>query len=214
MKKLLPREKALISGIRSLADEEILALILSTGTRKKNVFELSKHLLENFKLEELAEMPIKALAKVEGIGLAKSLRLSASFELGRRVYYKELQPFDRKHLSAIFYNLSQEKKEKLILIMYDGAGFHIKTEVIGVGSINAVMIHPREIFEPIFKNSASQFILAHNHVDGNSEPSKEDIRFTKTIKEISDKLGINFVENFIVAKNRAVGILNGLTMEF
>jgi DNA repair protein RadC len=214
LKKILPREKALLSGIRSLSDDEILALILSTGTRRKNVFELSRSLTENFKLSELAEMPIKALAKVEGIGLAKALRLSASFELGRRVYHKDLQPFDRKHLSAIFYNLSQERKENLVLIMYDGAGFHIKTEVIGVGSLNSVMIHPREIFEPIFKNSASQFILAHNHVDGRDEPSKEDIRFTKNIKDIADRLGINFVESFIVVKNKAVGILNGLVMEF
>ncbi len=214
MRKLLPREKALLSGIRGLSDDEILALVLSTGTKRKSVFELSRYLVENFNLYELAEMPIKALAKVEGIGLAKALRLSASFELGRRVYHRDLQPFDRRHLASIFYNLSREKKENLVLIMYDGAGFHIKTEVIGIGNMNSVMIHPREIFEPIFKNSASQFVLAHNHVDGNAEPSKEDLRFSRTIKDISDQLGLNFVESFIVAKNKAVGILNGLVIEF
>ena len=214
MRKLLPREKALLSGIRGLTDDELLALVLSTGTRKKSVFELSRSLTENFNLKELADMPVKALAKVEGIGLTKALRLSASFELGRRVYHREVQPFDRKHLLSIFYNLSRERRENLLLIMYDGAGFHVKTEVIGVGSLNSVMIHPREVFEPIFKNSASQFILAHNHVDGNAEPSKEDLRFTKLIKELADKLGINFVESFVVTKNRALGILNGLVLDF
>jgi len=214
LRKLLPREKALLSGIRGLTDDELLALVLSTGTRKKSVFELSRSLTENFNLKELADMPVKALAKVEGIGLTKALRLSASFELGRRVYHREVQPFDRKHLLSIFYNLSRERRENLLLIMYDGAGFHVKTEVIGVGSLNSVMIHPREVFEPIFKNSASQFILAHNHVDGNAEPSKEDLRFTKLIKELADKLGINFVESFVVTKNRALGILNGLVLDF
>lgn len=213
MKRILPREKALLSGIKSLSDDELLALILSTGTRRKNVFELSKSLVENFTLKELSEMPIKALSNVEGIGKAKALRLAASFELGRRVYFKEYQPFDRKHLSNVFYEMSHSRKEQLVIIMYDGAGFHIKTELIAVGSLNSVMVHPREIFEPVFKYGASQFIMAHNHPDGSTQPSDEDISLTNTIRELAEKLDITLVESFVVGKGKAFGIINGIIME-
>ena len=213
MKKILPREKALMSGIRSLTDEELLALILSTGTKNKSVFTLSADILKEFSLTELSSMPVKVLSKVEGIGKAKVLRLEASFEIGRRIYNKNEDPFDRKHLRMVLYEISKSRKEQVVLFMYDGAGFHIKTEIIAIGSLNTVMIHPREIFEPIFKHSASQFILAHNHPNGSSEPSREDIELTEEIKSLAERLELNFIESFVVSKNLAYGILNGLTME-
>ncbi len=213
MKKILPREKALLSGIRSLNDDELLAIILSTGTKNKNVFVLASDILREFSPNELADMPIKVLSKIEGIGKVKATRLAASFELGRRVYLKEEKPFDEKHLKFILYEISYSKKEQLLLIMYDGGGFHIKTEVIGVGSFNVVMVHPREIFEPLFKYGANQFILAHNHPDGDCNPSDDDVRMTEEIKDISSRLDINFIESFVVAKGRAYGIINGITLE-
>lgn len=208
-RRLLPREKALRFGISSLTDDELLALILSVGSSKANVFTLSRHLVEEFSMEELSRMPLKALMQIQGIGEAKAVRLAAAFEIGRRIYLPPEGRLEHDHVRGILSEIAGRRKETLVVAMYDAANRFLGREIVAVGSMNVMYVQMREVFEPLFRVGATHFILAHNHPDGSTEPSEEDREFTRRVDALSEELGFSLVESFVVGRDRAVGILNG-----
>ncbi|NPB03858.1 MAG: DNA repair protein RadC [Thermotogae bacterium] len=214
IRKLLPREKALRLGIGSLTEEELLSLILSVGTSRLNVFSLARKLLTEFSLKELAQLPPKALMQIEGIGEAKAIRLAAAFELGRRLYSLPDDDLNHGHLRSLLFKIAHKRKEILLLSMYDSNGRFLGSETIAMGRYNVLYVHPREIFEPLFKNGASRFILAHNHPSGDPQPSAEDLKFSERMDSLARELDLILLESFVVIRDRAVGILNGTVLLF
>lgn len=200
-----PREKLIRNGASSLTNVELLAILLRTGNNKKSVIELSKDVL--FKLEELNELKeitYNELRKIPGIKIAKASTILAAIELGKRL--EKLETTNKIIESSIevyemFKYLKHKKQETFYCIYLNTKLAVIKQELIYKGTIDQMVIHPREIFKNAIKNSASYIILIHNHPSGDSNPSTADIQTTKMLKDVSEVVGIEILDHIIIGNN-------------
>ncbi len=198
-----PREKLLKYGPERLSDQELIAVILRTGCNGVSVLTVAQNLLKSASFDKLSELTCHDLRKVSGIGSVKACELQASIEMGRRLFQNKkvtiaqlLKPQDVfEHLKDI----RESKKEHFIVFFLDSRNQQIHREIISVGTINASLVHPREVFEPAVKYLAVQVILAHNHPSGYLEPSDDDIRINKRLVEAGKILGIDILDHIIVS---------------
>ena len=198
-----PREKLIRYGAGKLSNSELLAIILRSGRAGENVIELAGRILKKFKAEELPNISFEDLNKVPGLGPAKTCEIIACFELGRRLLKGKktriyLKP---KEIWEELKDIRDNKKEHFVIFYLDTRNQEIKREVVSVGSLNANLVHPREVFEPAVRNLAAQIILAHNHPSGDPEPSEDDLTITKRLVEAGKIMGIEVVDHIIVVKN-------------
>lgn len=198
-----PREKLIKYGPEKLSNSELLAILLGTGIKGTNVVELSNKILKKFTGNNLTKADVKELKNTTGLGEAKACEIVACFELGKRLLKDKkseliLSPED---VWEQLKDIRDHKKEHFVIFYLDTRNQEITREVISVGSLNANLVHPREVFEPAVKNLAAQIIIAHNHPSGNTEPSEEDLEITKKLVESGDILGIEIIDHIIVAKN-------------
>ncbi len=199
-----PREKLIKYGAGRLSNSELLAIILRTGKKGENVVDLANKLLKRYKAENLPNLPYDELKTFSGLGPAKACEIIACFELGKRLLKSKiaglyLKPEDVwKELKEI----RDHKKEHFVIFFLDTRNQEIKREIISVGSLNANLVHPREVFEPAVKNLAGQVILAHNHPSGDPDPSEDDLELNKRLVEAGKILGIEVIDHIIVAKDK------------
>lgn len=205
-----PREKLKIYGAKKLSDQELLALIIQTGTKRNSVMQLAQILLENFgNLSVLFSANLNQLLKVEGIGEATALKLIAIGEIvnGR---LEKSEPFNRlttpQEVYRVVKYLESEKQEYLVVICIDTKGFLISFKEIFKGSINQINFQPREIFNYAIESMASSIIICHNHPSGDATASEEDILATKKLIEISRIIGIPITDHLIVGNNQFYSI--------
>lgn len=199
-----PREKLEKYGPERLSNSELLAILLRTGSKGINVVELANKILKKFSSDGLTKATIKELKNTFGLGSAKSCEIVACFELGRRLLQNKqasliLSP---KDVWEDLKDLRDNKKEHFVVFLLDARNQEIKREIISIGSLNANLVHPREVFEPAVKNLAAQIIIAHNHPSGNTEPSKEDLEITQKLIESGKILGIEIIDHIIVSQNK------------
>ncbi len=201
-KELLPREKALKYGISSLSDSELLALSLGKGTKELNVLGLSSKLLSGKTLKDFKNITFEELIKIKGIGEAKALQILSIIEIAKRIENEEEKIVFSKPEDVFDYvkYLSKERQEKLIALYTNTSNELLGEEVIAVGSLNVLRVLPRDIFFPAINLNAYGIILVHNHPNGYSKPSKEDIEFTKKIQELAIQLGFEVLDHIIVGK--------------
>jgi len=198
-----PREKLMQYGPGRLSNTELLAIVLRSGKRGENVIDLANKILKKYKAESLPTLTYQELKGFSGLGPAKTCEIIACFELGKRLLKGKiaglyLKPEDVwKELKDI----REHKKEHFIIFYLDSRNQEIKREIISVGSLNANLVHPREVFEPAVKNLAAQVILAHNHPSGDPEPSEDDLEINKRLVEAGKILGIEIIDHIIVTKN-------------
>ena len=220
MKKMLemnndlrPRERLKKYGVKALKDDELLAIILRCGTKDINVLELANLLINEFNsLYNFNDITLNELAKIKGIGEVKAGIILASIEFGKRVIKKSKQ-FFKIYNSANIYNYFKYdfigiKQEHLIIILLDSSNNIIKYKTLFIGTLNASIVHPREVFKEAITNSAAKIILLHNHPSGDSAPSKKDLEFTNSIKELSNVLGIPLIDHIIVGYNNYYSIID------
>ena len=200
-----PRERLYVYGSENLSNEELISIILRTGTKNMSVKEVSLKLLESIgDISKLKDIGINTLMKVDGIGRVKAIEIKAALELGKRVYMNSDNVDKIAFNSALsiyeyFYNILKDKKQEYFWTVYvDNKGKYIDKKCLFVGTINSSLVHPREIFKEAYLLSASGIICVHNHPSGDSSPSKEDKMITKKIKEISLIHGINFIDHIII----------------
>lgn len=198
-----PREKLAKYGAGRLADAELLAILLGSGTQGTNVVELSKKILRGFGEAKLGDASVKDLEKIRGLGSAKASQIVASLELGRRLLKEKkaaliLSPED---VWNELRDIRDHRKEHFVVFYLDTRNQEIKREIISVGTLNASLVHPREVFEPAVRNLAAQIIIAHNHPSDNTDPSEEDIVLTKRLCEAGRILDIEIVDHVIVSKS-------------
>lgn len=207
-----PRERCEKHGVEALSYQELLAIVLRTGSKDKNVLELSREVLLNFdNLFELKKASLEELKEIDGIGPVKAIELQAAIELGRRLTIDE-----RKKSEPII--SSVELGEQLILEMKDLEQEHLvvmylntknevlKRQTIFIGSLNQSVAHPREIFKVAVKCSTARIIIAHNHPSGNPEPSEQDITFTKRIVDCGKLMGIEVLDHLVIGENSYVSL--------
>ena len=190
-----------------MSTEELISIILKTGTKKYSVKEISLKLLEKLgDLNKLKDIGINSLIKIDGIGKVKAIELKAAIELGRRVYLNNNKTsLIFKHSLDIykyFYKLIGDKKQEYFYCVYlDVKQKLIDSKCLFKGTINNSTVHPREIFKEAYLLSASKIICVHNHPSGDSTPSKADIDITRKIREIGLIHGIIVIDHIIVGNN-------------
>ena len=204
--ELKPRYRAKNKGISNLSDEELLSLIIRCGTKEKNVKNLSIEVLQRVgNLNNFLNINIRDLMQIKGIGEVSALSIMASIELGKRVlnYHQDkIKLINSKSVYDYFkYMFIGLKQEKVIGVYLDNAKRLIEYKELFIGTVNGCLIHPREVFKYAVSLSASAIILIHNHPSGNLNPSKEDIRVTREIKEIADKINIPLLDHIIISDN-------------
>lgn len=197
-----PREKLEKYGPERLLNSELLAILLRTGSEGVNVVELANKILKKFSGVGLAKASVKELKNTFGLGAAKACEVAACFELGRRLLQNKqsallLSPQD---VWEQLKDIRDNKKEHFVIFFLDARNQEIKREIISVGSLNANLVHPREVFEPAVRHLAAQVIIAHNHPAGDSSPSQEDLEITKQLVEAGKLLGIEVKDHVIVSK--------------
>jgi DNA repair protein RadC len=198
-----PREKLIQYGPEKLSNSELLAILLRSGKKGENVIELANKILKRFSKDELPSLTFNDLKDYPGLGPAKACEIIACFELGKRLLKDKkaeiyLKP---KEIWEELKDLRDHKKEHFVIFYLDSRNQEIKREIISVGSLNANLVHPREVFEPAVRNLAAQILLAHNHPSGDPEPSEDDLEITKRLVEAGKIMGIEIVDHVIVVKN-------------
>ena len=200
-----PRERLYMYGCANLSNEELISIILKTGTKNMSVKEVSLKLLEVVgDINKLKDVGINTLMKIDGIGKVKAIEIKAALELGRRVYMNNDSVNKISFNSAdiiynYFYDLLVDKKQEYFYCVYvDTKGKYIDKKCLFIGTINSSVVHPREVFKEAYLLSANGIICVHNYPSGDSNPSKEDINITKKIKEISIIHGIRLIDHVII----------------
>ena len=220
MKKMLelnndlrPRERLKKYGVKALKDDELLAIILRCGTKDTNVLELANILINEFNcLYNFNDITLLELAKIKGIGEVKAGIILAAIEFGKRVIKKNslsLKIYNSYNIYSYFkYDFIGIKQEHLVIILLDNSNTIIKYKTLFIGTLNASLVQPREVFKEAITNSAAKIILLHNHPSGDSTPSKKDIEFTNSIKELSLILGIPLIDHIIIGYNNYYSIID------
>jgi DNA repair protein RadC len=206
-----PREKALRSGVGSMTDVELLALILGSGGKDNSVIGLSRKLLKEFGgLKGLSKLSINELTNIKDIGISKATKLKASFEISLRI-----TSFDETNIKIsgpeevamlVKRDLYGKEKEYLYMLCLNTRGNLIKKELVSVGTVNESLIDPREIFRLAIKNNSTSIILVHNHPSNDPEPSTEDILATKRIYEVGKKVGISLLDHIIYCNSKHISL--------
>lgn len=200
-----PREKLLRYGPDRLSNQELIAILLRTGKKGESVLAVARKLLKLSPLEKLPSLTCLDLRKIPGIGSVKACELLACFELGRRIFENKkvsIQQFlSPQDVFDALKDIRESRREQFVIFFLDSRNQQIHREIISVGTINASLVHPREVFEPAVKYLAVQVILAHNHPSGALDPSEEDLQVNRRLVEAGKILGIEVIDHIIVTKS-------------
>lgn len=201
-----PREKLLQQGAERLSDAELLALVLRTGDAASGTSALdqARSLLTRFGgLRELAAAGSRELQQQKGIGPAKTAELLGVFELARRFAAAPLRPGERYSCSRDVYRhyherLRDRKKEVFLTLLLDAKNRVIREVQISEGSLTASIVHPREVFAPVVRESAAAVLFIHNHPSGDPTPSREDIDLTTRLRQAGELMGVRVLDHIII----------------
>lgn len=203
-----PREKALILGLDSLSNDELLALIISSGYKGENALEISKRLFkENINLTTLASLDVKELSSYRGVKEATALKIAATFTLAKRINIETIinesnKPLDDKIIAKNFANeMSSLSDEKLVILLLNKKKILISKRIINIGNKQNVKIEIDKILKVLFTSSTYYFYLLHNHPNGSYNSSVEDIIFTHRIKDIAKQYKRYLLDHLIFTNN-------------
>lgn len=207
-----PRERFLQEGARSLSAQELLALLLRTGTKDESVIQLANRLISTFEgLRLLKDASIEEITAIKGIGEAKAIQILASVELGRRV--SSLNYNDRYVIRSpqdcANYCMDEMRflsQEHFVCLYLNTKNQVLHKQTIFIGSLNASIVHPREVFKEAFRRSAASIICLHNHPSGDPAPSREDIEVTKRLAECGKIIGIDLLDHVIIGEQKYVSL--------
>ena len=201
-----PREKLIEKGPENLKDEELLAILLRTGTKEKNVLNLARQILRKFSKKKFLKLKYQDLIKIKGVNSAKATTILAAIELTKRILGVGEETLPKiesvKDVVAQFSYLREKQREHLAALYLNARNEMIHKKHLFVGTLDANICHPREIFEHALNHNAASVILVHNHPSGDAEPSKADLEITKRIIEAGKIMGIDVLDHIIIAKNK------------
>ena len=202
---LLPRERLTKEGVEALSNQELLAILLRTGTRQASVFEIAQKVLSNLSsLTDLKKMTLQELQSLSGIGRVKAIELQAMMELGHRIHKHETLEMEsilssQKLAKKMQQELGHKKQEHLVALYLNTQNQIIHQQTIFIGSATRSIAEPREILHYAIKHMATSLILVHNHPSGAVAPSRNDDHVTKLVKEACDLMGIVLLDHLIVS---------------
>ncbi len=207
-----PRERLTRYGASVLSNAELLAILLRTGTKEESAISLAHRILvQEQGLRYLADINVEQLSAINGIGKAKAAQIKAAIELGNRL--AAFEPGADKPLKCpqevaalLMEEMRYLKKEHMKLVLLNVKCNLISVEEISVGSLNASIVHPREVFNPAIRKSSASIIMVHNHPSGDPSPSSEDVSITARIAEAGKLIGIELVDHIIIGDGKYISM--------
>lgn len=200
-----PREKLIQKGRQTLSDAELLAILLSSGSRNETALQLAQRMLNSNQnsINQLAKLQLGDLKKYKGVGEAKAVTIAAALEIGRRrteeSNEKKIKIISSQQANAILApKLSDLPHEEFWVIFLNRRNHFIKMDCISKGGISGTVVDIRLILKPAIECLASGIILAHNHPSGNLKPSQEDLNLTKKVKETTAMMGMSLQDHIII----------------
>lgn len=213
-----PRERLIKLGQEALSSQELLALIIARGVSGKSVMNIAQELLSKFgTIKGIGEVTIEQLCQMRGVGPAKAAQILACFEIARRIETQEIEQSSFKKFilgspeSVVKLArpiLKDKKKEYFLAFPLNSRNQIMKAEIVSIGSSNASIAHPREIFKQAIANNATSVILVHNHPSGDPEPSEDDKKITTQLIKAGIILGIEVLDHIVIGQESFVSFKN------
>lgn len=206
MKGLMPREKIINSGVDSLEDYELLAVLIGSATKKEGVIDLSKRIINEVNgLDDLINMSIEDWMSIRGIACAKAAKLVAFLELAKRIYTYNKEVISLRKSEEVFqyikYDMCGKTHEQLV-VLYVNAKCNLVKKVISVkGKVNILYVDTKQIVNDALKCSASGVFLIHNHPSGDTTPSESDLDLTQNIQQALKFFDIKLLDHLIIGGN-------------
>jgi DNA repair protein RadC len=205
-----PREKLLAKGAPALSETELLAIILRNGDAASgnSAIDHARLLLNQFGgLKGIDEAAVAELCGIKGIGPAKVAQLKACLEIGKRIGSQKWQTGQPLHSADDVFrhfreSLGREKREFFYVVLLDNKNRKMREVKVSEGSLTASLVHPREVYNPVIRDSAAGVIFVHNHPSGDPAPSPEDIDITKRLKDVGDVMGVRVLDHVVIGHDR------------
>ncbi len=208
-----PRERFLKKGPDALSKSNLLAILIGSGIKGKNVQKLSQQIIKRFG-KKFLEVTVEDLKDISGIGQAKALQIVSAISLVKRYHAdentNEIVIKNFKDVLSLTLDLREKKKEHLICLYLNARNVLLKKETISIGIIDKTLLHPREIFYPATELNAASVILVHNHPSGNSSPSKKDKEIVDKISQAGQIMGIPVIDFVVISRNEQYSYFNKL----
>lgn len=200
-----PREKLMRNGVAALSNAELIAAVIGSGAQKESALQVAQRILalEQDGLGHLARARHEELRAIRGIGEVKACQLLAAAELGKRIC-SDRSPGKVKITGPselaekLMIEMRHLTREVFKVVLLDTKNQILSIEEISIGSLNASIVHPREVFSPAIRKSANAVVLVHNHPSGNPEPSSEDQRVTRRLTEAGQLMGIHVLDHLVI----------------
>jgi DNA repair protein RadC len=210
-----PREKLLDHGAAALSAVELLAVLLRTGTEGGTVLDQARAVFERcgHRLRGLGGLGLRELCSVKGVGPAKAAQLLALVELAKRFGEEEFAPgmaFKGSHDVYAHFRarLADERHEQFFAVLLDNRNRKIKDVRISQGSLTASIVHPRDVYLPVIRESAAAVIFVHNHPSGDPTPSAEDFEITRRLREVGELVGVRVLDHLVIGRGRYVSFVD------
>lgn len=207
-----PRERLLKYGPEVLSNAELLAILLRTGTKSENAISIANRIMgQQDGIKFLAFCTAQELSQINGIGSAKASQILAAVELGKRIRgyrtdkkIKIGSPSDA--VDIVMEDMRYLRKEHLKVIFLNTKNQIIEVKDLSIGSLNASVVHPREVYSEAIRKSSSSIIICHNHPSGDPTPSQEDINITKRLHEVGKLVGIDLLDHLIIGDGSYISL--------
>ncbi|MFD2046221.1 DNA repair protein RadC [Ornithinibacillus salinisoli] len=207
-----PRERLLKLGANHLSNQEILAILLGSGTKEESVMTLANRVLMHFEgLNLLKDATIEELTAIKGIGSARGVLILSAIEIGKRM--NQYKPNERYVIRSpedgadyIMEEMRSLKQEHFVVLFLNTKNQIIHRQTIFIGSLNASIVHPREVYREAVKRSAASIIVAHNHPSGDPTPSQEDILVTRRLVDSGKMIGIELLDHLVIGDRKFVSL--------
>ena len=201
-----PREKLAAKGPEALSDTELLAILLGSGVKGKNVFQVASAILKKLDNDQ-EKVDVKSLETIEGIGSARASTIIAALEFSRRRLIKDNVTIKKaEDVVPLIAHIAAKKQEHFLCLSLNGANELINNRVVTVGLLNSSQVHPREVFADVIADRAASVIVAHNHPSGSLKPSADDIKITKQLIDSAKILGISFLDHIIISNKGFISL--------
>jgi DNA repair protein RadC len=210
-----PREKLLDQGPSALSATELLAIVLRTGAEGESAVAQARALMERFggSFRRLASAGVAELCTIRGIGPAKAAQIMAMVEIAKRFGEEEFVPGSAFRGSYDIYahfreRLAEERHEQFYAVLLDNKHRKLKDIRISQGSLTASIVHPREVYLPVIRESAAAVIFVHNHPSGDPTPSREDLEITRRLREVGELVGVRVLDHIVIGKGKYVSFVD------
>ncbi|MGL6248342.1 MAG: RadC family protein, partial [Culicoidibacterales bacterium] len=199
-------------GIHGLSNQELVMLILESGSKQASVTEVAQAVLAiSPNLGSMRQLQLPELLQITGIGQAKAIKLLASIELGKRIHTYEVTRTQRirspKDCAQLFMEVLRfEQQEQFICLYLNTKNEIVYQKTIYIGGLNSIVIHPREVFQVAIRMAAASIICVHNHPSGDPTPSSDDIKTTKRLIEVGELVGIEVIDHVVIGDQNYISL--------